>query len=70
MTLPEDLEIASEKVREAQDILEGLKGSSGVRHTDPELLTSQELEAIRKRLDLPHNDLQKAVERLQEADSE
>ena len=64
MAISEDVERALDFVTSAQTILEELGKEQEVRHVDPELLTSQELRAIKNRLDIPKEDLRQVDRRL------
>jgi len=66
MTVEEDVERALNSVITAQTILDSLAEEQEAEYIDPEILTTQELRAIKSRLDLPKEDLREVHRRLED----
>ena len=66
MTIENDVERALNSVITAQTILDTLEKESEAEYVDPEILTTQEIRAIKNRLDLPKEDLRELHRRLEE----
>ena len=64
MTLGEDVEDALNAVISDQVKLETLEKSEELEYTDPEVATTQEVRAIKNRLDLPKEDLKELYEKV------
>lgn len=68
MTISDDVAKALNAIINAQTILDTLEKESEAEYVDPAILTTQEIRAIKNRLDLPKEDLTEVHRRLERLD--
>lgn len=68
MTISDDVAKALNAIINAQTILDTLEKESEAEYVDPAILTTQEIRAIKNRLDLPKEDLTEVHRRLEKLD--